>query len=206
MCATATAKAHIDLDHGPIARACRRSQGSTLGDARFDMISAANFFTARAIVPDRADAAYPLARIAAPRLTIEDWRRLVAQISVRTSMPFPRLGILVAEDCDGYICGLGTYHPAIDLDHGCMAIHAELVIPALFDPRLVALALLEKLRAEAERSACRAIHIHLPTRVKARSNPSHGLATALADAGYDATSSVVRWCLARTVGSGAPLD
>jgi hypothetical protein len=162
------------------------------------MVPATKSFTARAIAPDRADAAYPLARIAAPQLTIEDWRRLVARISVRTSKPFPTLGILVAEDCDGYICGLGTYHPAIDLDHGCTAMHAEIVVPALFDPRRVALALLEKLRAEAERNACRAIHLHLPRQVRqvdAWSSHSRLLATALADAGYHATSLVARWCL-----------
>ena len=171
---------------------------------QFAMVQAAGSFIARAIAPDRADAAYPLARIAAPRLTIEGWRRLVQSVGNRTPLPPAGLGIMVAEDRNGYICGLGTYHPAIDLDQGCAIMHAELVVPGLFDPRPVAVALLDLLRLEAVRCACPAIHIHLPTRVTAMSDRSHALAAALAGAGYDATSPVVRWRLALPQGSAAP--
>src|SRR5262249_896435 len=107
----------------------------------------------------------------------------------------PGLGILVAEDCNGYIHGLGTYHPAVDLDLGCAVLEAELVVPTLFDPWPVAVALLELLRTEAERCACPAIRIHLPTPAGASCARLHALAAALAGAGYDATTPVTRWRL-----------
>src|SRR5258706_3837729 len=123
------------------------------------MVQAGPSFMARAIAPERADAAYPLARIAAPQLTIEGWRRLVTGIGARTPMPSVGLGILVAEDCHGYIHGLGTFHLAVDLEHGCAVLEADLVVPTLFDPRPVDVALLDLLRTEAERFACPAIRI-----------------------------------------------
>jgi hypothetical protein len=159
------------------------------------MVQAGPSFTARAIAPERADAAYPLARIAAPQLTIEGWRRLVAGIGARAPLPPVGLGILVAEDRHGYIHGLGTFHPAVDLDHGCAVLEAELVVPTLFDPWPVAAVLLDLLRAEAERFACPAIRIHLPTPAAASSGHPHALAGALAGAGYHATAPVMRWRL-----------
>jgi hypothetical protein len=165
------------------------------------MIQAGPSFTARAIAPERADAAYPLARIAAPQLTIEGWRRLVAGIGARA--PAPGVGILVAEDRDGYIHGLGTYHPAVDLDFGCAVLEAELVVPALIDPWPVAVALLELLRAEAERCVCPAIRIHLPAPAPASCGHPHALAAALAGAGYDATAPVMRWRLSLPRDDGA---
>jgi hypothetical protein len=162
--------------------------------AGVDMVPPLRSFIARGIAPERADAAYPLARIAAPRLTIEDWRQLVAQASGEA--PMPGLGILVVEDRNGYICGLATYHPAIDLEHGRTVMHAELVIPGLFDSRPVAATLLDMLRAEAGRRAASAIQVHLPAGLAAASDRAHPLAATLADAGYDASGPVARWCLA----------
>lgn len=159
------------------------------------MVQAGPTFTARAIAPERADAAYPLARIAAPCLTIAAWRQLVARIGAGMPMPSLGWGILVAEDRHGYIHGLGTYHPAVDLDHGCAVLEAQLVVPTLFDPWPVADALLDVLRAEAERCVCPAIRIHLPTPAAVFSGRPHALAAALAGAGYDATAPVMRWRL-----------
>ena len=159
------------------------------------MVQAGPSVTARAIAPERADAAYPLARIAAPHLTVEGWRQLVARIGARTPMPALGLGILVAEDRHGYIHGLATFHPAVDLDHGCAILEAELVVPTLLDPRPVAVPLLESLRAEAERCVCPAIRIHLPAPAAASCGHPRALAAALAGAGYDATAPIVRWRL-----------
>ena len=157
------------------------------------MVPPVRSFIARAIAPERADAAYPLARLAAPRLSIEEWRRLVARTSGEA--PMPGLGILVAEDRNGYICGLGSYHPAIDLERGCTVMHAELVVPGLFDSQPVATALLDMLRAEAVRCAASAIHVHLPAGLALSSDRAHPLAAMLTGAGYDASGPVTRWCL-----------
>jgi hypothetical protein len=171
----------------------------------FEMVQVGPSFTARAIAPERADAAYPLARIAAPHLAIEGWRRLVARIGTGAPTSPLGLGILVAEDPHGYIHGLGIFHPAVDLDHGCTVLEAELVVPALFDPCPVAVALLEQLRAEAERCVCPAIRIHLPAPDAAWSGHAHALAAALAGAGYDATAPVMRWRLTLPQCDGTPV-
>lgn len=169
------------------------------------MVQVAPSFTAHAIAPERADAAYPLARIAAPHLTIDGWRRLVAGIGARTPMPSPGLGILVAEDRHGYIHGLGTFHPAVDLQHGCAVLEAELVVPTLFDPWPVAVVLLDVLRAEAERFACPAVRIHLPAPAAASCGHPHALAAALAGAGYDTTAPVTRWRLSLPRSDATPI-
>ncbi len=159
------------------------------------MVPPVRSFIARAIAPERADAAYPLARLAAPRLTLEEWRRLVARTTSDAPMRAAGFGILVAEDRNGYICGLATHHPAIDLEHGCTVVHAELVVPGLFDPRPVAASLLDLLRAEAARCAASAIHVHLPPGPAATADRAQPLAATLAGAGYGTTAPVARWCL-----------
>ena len=161
--------------------------------AGVDMVPPLRSFIARAIAPERADAAYPLARLAAPRLTIEGWRRLVARASGEA--PMSGLGILVAEDRNGYICGLATHHPAIDFERGSTVMHVELVVPGLFDSQPVAATLLDMLRAEAVRCAASAIHVHLPPGPAATADRAHPLAAMLAGAGYDTTAPVARWCL-----------
>src|SRR5262249_25481124 len=157
----------------PAAAPCRSLPTQAPDDHDFEMVQAGLSFTARAIAPERADAAYPLARIAAPQLTIDGWRRLVAGIGARA--PAPGLGILVAEHCQGSIHGLGPFHPAVDLHHGCTVLEAELVVPTLFDPWPVAVVLLEVLRAEAERCDCPAIRIHLPAPAARSSGHPHAL-------------------------------
>ncbi|MFO1056003.1 MAG: hypothetical protein U1E53_03450 [Dongiaceae bacterium] len=149
-------------------------------------------YAALRICPERADAAFPLARIAAPALTIERWRGLVrglAEIGAGGGS-----GILLAEDESRYIYGLCTFHSCLDLQQGEQVLNAELVVPNLIDPRPVAGTLLRAMRSQAEASDCRAVIVHLPVTAAATDDRPRGLQSALADAGFAATP-MMRWRL-----------
>src|SRR4051812_34787259 len=111
-------------------------------------------FAAQRLRPERADAAYPLARIAAPALSVERWRGLVASLD-GDGVP-AGMGILLAEDQSRYIYGLCTFHACLDLRQGEQVLNAELVVPDLIDPRPVAGVLLAAIRGLAEAHDCRA--------------------------------------------------
>jgi hypothetical protein len=149
-------------------------------------------FAAQRICPERADAAYPLARIAAPGLTVERWRALVRGLVGEGAVAAS--GILLAEDENRYIYGLCTFHCCLDLQQGEPVLSAELVVPNLIDPRPVAGTLLRAMRSEAEVSGCRAVIVHLPVTAAAADDRPRGLQSALADAGYLATP-MMRWRL-----------
>lgn len=158
-------------------------------------------FAAQRLCPDRADAAYPLARIAAPALTIERWRLLVDGLNGDGTEHGS--GILLAEDEHRYIYGLCTFHACFDLQQGEQVLNAQLVVPNLIDPRPVAIALLHAMRTQAEAHDCRAVVLDLPATAAATGDRPRGLQSALADAGYQATP-VMRWRLPLAPRAAAP--
>jgi hypothetical protein len=150
-------------------------------------------FAAQRLGPERADAAYPLARIAAPALTVERWRGLVASLDGGGAPG--GTGILLAEDQHRYIYGLCTFHACLDLRQGEQVLNAELIVPDLVDPRPVAGVLLAAIYGLAEGNDCRAVVLHLPATAAAAGDRPRGVQAALAEAGYDAMP-MLRWRLA----------
>jgi hypothetical protein len=156
------------------------------------MDSPVRWFAAHRLCPERADAAYPLARIAVPGLTIERWRLLVGCLIGAGAGSAS--GILLAEDERRYIYGLCTFHACLHLQQDEPVLSAQLVVPDLLDPRPVAGVLLRAVRSQAEANQCRVVIVHLPATAAAAGDRPRGLQSALADAGYEPLP-VMRWRL-----------
>lgn len=150
----------------------------------------------RRLTLDRADAAYPLARMAAPQMTLGEWRATVAKVGGMSSATESLPGILVAETKERYVCGLCTYHYVVELAHGFGIAAADFVVVDLIDVRPVTAALLAALTQEATKVGCRAVHVHLAKQVAYQGEGANGVARMLADAGYRiATAPLRKWTL-----------
>lgn len=137
---------------------------------------------ARPLGAERAHAAFPLVRIAVPELTLERWRRFLAEGRTPSNgdMPLPRA--MVVEDGRGYIHGLCTCSLEHDLRSGASLLAENFVVLDLVDSRPAASVLLHALEAEAARQGCHALHVSLPAG-PADEGARTGLIRHLGDAG-----------------------
>jgi hypothetical protein len=117
-------------------------------------------FIARALMPQRVDEAYPLARAAVPGLTLERWRRF-GRDATASAGKAAHPEILLVENDHGYIQGLCTYHLLHDLRHGIVMVVDHLAMIDLIDGAVVAEALLAALDALARQAGCGRIQLNL---------------------------------------------
>ena len=112
----------------------------------------------------KVDQAYGLVRLAAPQISLEDWRDF-ARSSISPSEA-PESGILTVEDESGYIMGLVGYVVDYDLEHGRTLIAKNLMALADTDKgrQEVAFALISALEDLASHQRCGAIRtiVHEP--------------------------------------------
>ena len=126
---------------------------------------------------DRAEAAYPLARIAVSALTLEQWQRFLS------APEGARPGVMAAENERGYIQGLCTYRTVPDLRHGAALEVDDFVVLDLIDGGQVATALLEALEDEARRRHCAVLRLQLPQE-RGEFPGRHPLMQTLREAGH----------------------
>ena len=126
---------------------------------------------------DRAEAGYPLARIAAPALTLDQWQRFLS------APEGARPGVMAAENERGYIQGLCTYRTVPDLRHGAALEVDDFVVLDLIDGGQVAAALLEALEDEARRQRCAVLRLHL-SQERGEFPGRHPLMQTLREAGH----------------------
>jgi len=152
-------------------------------------------FRVRPIDPKRAGPTYPLARLAIPSLSLEDWRRLLASRRPWPASPADDNAIVALEDRTGCVWGLCSMRTGPDLTQGLMTLHAELVLTDLLNARRLAAVVLEGLTRRARASDCRAIRIELPCRPEPEESGASGIAAALREAGFEAGPAIRRWTL-----------
>ncbi|MEX2009238.1 MAG: hypothetical protein WEC41_03510 [Dongiaceae bacterium] len=127
---------------------------------------------------DRAEAAYPLARIAVSALTLDQWQRFLS------ASEGARPGVMVAENERAYIQGLCTHRVVPDLRYGAALAVDDFVVLDMIDGGQVAAALLEALEDEARRQGCAVLHLHLPQE-HSEFRCRHPLIQMLREAGHE---------------------
>ncbi len=108
----------------------------------------------RDLTPQRFDQAFPLAKAAAPRLTLAAWRRYLKDLGAGD-------GVLAVENQRGVLLGLAVYRRRGDLASGCCLDIDPVVVFDLVGGSAIAACLAEALERRAEELGCGSLHTHL---------------------------------------------
>ena len=104
------------------------------------------------------DQAFPIVQSMAPQLDIDQWRRFAA---AHCDKPHDTAGIMTAQN-GGYIHGLFSYSVEDHLEHRRILLIDNVFVVDLFNPHLVAEALLRAAETLAHDLKCSAVHTLLP--------------------------------------------
>ena len=135
-----------------------------------NMVSRSEIFV-EALRPEQLGQAYTLVQTAMPDLSFERWSGFAEALlregggdpRARAEAPAPRrCGILLAHDSQGLLLGLVVYRHEHDLRHGRVLVGEHFIALGLFDPRPVALRLMQGLEQVAQELGCLALHLQLP--------------------------------------------
>lgn len=117
-------------------------------------------FTTKPLGRSQIDQAYPLVRMAAPGLAVEQWRAFAAAV-LKSGAAGGRTGIMTVQDRLGYLHGLFSYTVGEHLRHGRVLSVDNFVVLDLFDVPGIAQPLLQAMDGLARSLDCAAIHTTL---------------------------------------------
>lgn len=129
----------------------------------------------RPLKPREIGAAFPLARLLVPTLSLAAWQSFAAKLTA--GAPASDHGILAAESEGGYLCGLVIYRVMHDLRHGRLLTADHIVALDIVDRKPVAAAVLAALEHLGKALDCDALHTSLDA-------PQESLKAVWEDAGH----------------------
>jgi hypothetical protein len=107
------------------------------------------------MTPQEVDRAFALIRTVCPQAELDSWRRFARQ---RIALEGSRTGILVVENEQACIVGIGAYQLSEDLLHGTVLTADQFCAIDIVDQPNVARALESGIEKIARRHGCAAVH------------------------------------------------
>ncbi len=152
-------------------------------------------FTTRELSADQVAQAFPLIRLLAPGLHLDQWGEYTASLASQSKgKEGEKAAIMTVQSERGYIHGLFAYAIEADLEHGQVLSVENFIAPDNVGKKTAVTALLNSMEEVARRFKCSAIHVHLPREsITVRGNRTW-VRSMVEEAGYEVEA--VRLCKA----------
>lgn len=128
--------------------------------------------------------AFPLVQSAVPHLTLDQWMRYAEELCGRRRSAESGVGVMSAQNPDGYIYGIYCHEVETDIKQGRVLKVSNLVTANLYDSAGIMDRMIDSMIDMARDSGCAAVQVDLPREIGHGPQPIEGPASMLRGAGY----------------------